>query len=83
MREKKGQPAKQKAPTRQDFVRTYRRETQRQAIMVKKSQVCETRLLFIASALKRLLANREFIQILRAEKLNQMPKYLADFVGRS
>lgn len=83
LRNKPGQLQHYKSPSRQDFVRTYRRETQRQAIMVKKSQVCETRLLFIASALKRLLADREFLKILRAEKLNQMPKYLADFVGRS
>lgn len=75
--------ARERPPTRQDFVRTYRRETQRQELMVKKSQVCEQRLLFIASALKRLFSQREFVQLLRAEKLNQMPKYLADFVGRS
>ncbi len=74
---------KKKAPTREDIVRTYRRETQRQEIMLKKAQVCEQRLLFVASALKTLFAQKDFVQLLRSEKLDRLPKYLADFVGRS
>jgi ParB family chromosome partitioning protein len=78
-----GRRNKKRAPTREDIVRTYRRETQRQEIMVKKAQICEQRLLFVASALKGLFAQNEFVRLLRAEKLDKLPKYLAGFIGRS
>ena len=66
------------APTADDLVRTYRRETQRQALLVKKARLGEERLLFIESALKNLLADEHFKTLLRAEGLETMPKYLHD-----
>jgi ParB family chromosome partitioning protein len=66
-----------------DIVRTYRRQTQRQQLLVKKARVCETRLVFIAGALKQLCADDAFVKLLRAESLDTIPEYLADSIRRS
>jgi ParB family chromosome partitioning protein len=42
--------------------------------MVKKARVCEAKLLFMVTALRRLLADEHFVTLLRAEKLGTMPK---------
>ncbi|HVW30401.1 MAG TPA: plasmid partitioning protein RepB C-terminal domain-containing protein [Polyangiaceae bacterium] len=60
-----------------EIVRTYRRETQRQRLLVKKARLCETRLLFLATSLRELLQNEDFVNLLRAEALDKMPEYLA------
>ena len=60
------------------LVNAYRREGQRQKLLVRKARICESRLLFIVTAFKRLLADENFVNLLRAEKLSTMPKYLAE-----
>lgn len=69
--------------TADELVRTYRKETQRQRRLAKKARVTELRLVFVANALKRLLGDDNFINLLRAEKLDTMPEYLADAVRRA
>ena len=69
-----------KAPTADELVRRYRRETQRQQMLVRKAQTCERRLVFVATALGDLLRDESFRTLLRAEKLDQMPRYVADQV---
>ena len=56
------------------LVSAYRRESQKQKLMVKKANVCEGRLLFVVTAFNRLLANDHFVTLLRAETLATMPK---------
>ncbi len=41
------------------------------------------RLVFVANALKRLLSDENFVNRLRAEKLDTMPEYLAEAVRRA
>lgn len=67
------------------LMRTYQKEMTRQRILVKKSRVCETRLLFVTSAVKQLLQDDNFVTLLRAEALDEMPQFLADQItnGRS
>ncbi|HEY3821850.1 MAG TPA: plasmid partitioning protein RepB C-terminal domain-containing protein [Polyangiaceae bacterium] len=65
----------------EDLVKGYRRETQRQQLLVKKARICEERLLFVTSTLKQLLADEDFINLLRAERLDALPKYLAEHIG--
>jgi ParB family chromosome partitioning protein len=60
------------------LVRVYRQEVDRQKLLVKKSQVAEHRLLFIVSALKSLFHDENFLTLLRAEELNNIPAYLAE-----
>lgn len=66
--------------TAESLVRTYRQEVERQKLLVKKSQITQSRLLFIASALKKLFADENFLTLLRAEQLDTLPAYLAERV---
>ena len=58
------------------IVATYRQETQRQKLMIKKSQMCDARLAFVVTAFNKLLADEHFLTLLRAEALETMPKFL-------
>jgi len=60
------------------LVRTYRKEVERQKILIKKAKLCEARLMFIVQALRETLKDDNYINLLRAEKLDLMPKYIAD-----
>lgn len=60
------------------LVNAYRRESQRQKLFVKKAKVCEAKLVFLVTAFNKLLADENFVNLLRAESLSTMPKYLAE-----
>ena len=59
------------------LLRTYQQETARLKIMVQRAKICETRLLFSVSAIKRLFQEENFVNLLRAESLDSVPQYLA------
>jgi ParB family transcriptional regulator, chromosome partitioning protein len=63
------------------LVRAYERETDRQRLMIKKSEVTQNRLLFVVEAMRQLLADENFRTLLRAEGLATMPRPLADLVA--
>lgn len=71
-----------KAPSPQDLVRTLRKETQKQELLVKKSRHCEQQLRFVLTALKDLMKNDHFVTLLRAEKLDSLPKYLNEMLQK-
>jgi ParB family chromosome partitioning protein len=62
------------------LIRTYQKEVSRQKLMVKKAEFAQQRLLFVTGALRQLLADENFATLLRAERLDTLPKYLADRV---
>jgi ParB family transcriptional regulator, chromosome partitioning protein len=62
----------------ESLVSAYRRESQRQKALVKKARVCEAKLVFIVQAFNKLLADDNFVTLLRAESLANMPTYLHD-----
>jgi len=62
------------------MLQAYRDETAKQQAVVKQAQLCQRHLLYVASALKRLVADDNFINLLRAESLDSMPHYLAERV---
>jgi ParB family chromosome partitioning protein len=62
-------------------VRAYRKETDRQRLLVKKATVSQSRLLFVVNALRRLLADEQFVTLLRAEKIQTLPRPLAQRLG--
>jgi ParB family chromosome partitioning protein len=64
--------------TAESLVRAYRIETQRQKIMVRKSKLCEARLLSVSAAFRVVMADEDYINLLRAEELHTMPKFLAE-----
>lgn len=65
------------------LVRTYQREVERQQQIVKKAEMAQQRLIFVIGALRQLLADENFVNFLRAEGLETLPKYLADRVWSS
>jgi ParB family transcriptional regulator, chromosome partitioning protein len=65
-------------PSAEALVRAYRQEADRQQLLVKRSRLTENRLLFIASALRRLFGDENFLTLLRAEGLDTLPAYLAE-----
>lgn len=63
--------------TSRDLVRVYEQETRRQRAAIKKAKLCETQLVFVVWALKTLFEDEDFLTLLRAEKLETLPEFLA------
>jgi ParB family chromosome partitioning protein len=66
--------------TSASLIRSYQREVERQKLIVKKSDFTQQRLMFVIGALRSLLTNENFTTLLRAEKLDTLPTFLADRV---
>jgi ParB family chromosome partitioning protein len=60
------------------LVRTYQREVERQRKMVLKAEHAHQRLLMVVQGLKKLFGDEHFVNLLRAEGLDTLPKYLAE-----
>jgi ParB family transcriptional regulator, chromosome partitioning protein len=72
-----GHKGAQRTVTSADLVRIYRRETEKQRLLVKKADFTHAKLLFLVEALKELLVDEGFMTLLRAEGLDTMPRALA------
>jgi len=72
-----GRKTSSRRMTASDLMQVYQREAEKQRLLVKKSDFAQTRLLFLVEALKDLLADESFINLLRAEGLATMPRALA------
>jgi ParB family chromosome partitioning protein len=66
--------------TSASLIRSYQREVERQKLIVKKSDFTQQRLMFVIGALRSLLSNENFTTLLRAEKLDTLPTFLAERV---
>jgi ParB family chromosome partitioning protein len=64
--------------TADSLIRAYQQETKRQKLMVRKARLCEARLLSLSAAFKVLMVDEDFANLLRAEGLQTMPKFLAE-----
>lgn len=64
--------------TARSLVRTYQQEVERQRLFVRKGVFVQERLLVVISAVRQLLADENFVTLLRAEGLDTLPKYLAE-----
>ncbi len=60
------------------LVETYQREAAKERLLIKQAKVCESRLMFVVSALRQLLQDDEFVRLLREQELDTLPQYLAD-----
>lgn len=69
--------------TSSSLVRTYEGEVERQKAMVRKAEFAQQRLLFVVGALRQLFADENFVNLLRAESLATLPKYLSERVWPS
>jgi ParB family chromosome partitioning protein len=71
-----------KEVTGESLMQAYKRETAKQRMLVQKAKVCETRLLFVISALRELFEDPGFVAVLKSAKLDALPQYLAEQIGR-
>ncbi|TWU18285.1 plasmid partitioning protein RepB C-terminal domain-containing protein [Allorhodopirellula heiligendammensis] len=60
------------------LLETYQAESAKQRLVVQKSKLCETRLLFVVSAIRQLVEDKVFVDLLRTENLDTMPAYLVN-----
>jgi len=66
----------------EQLVRAYEREADRQRLIIRKAEITQNRLLFVVEAVRTLLVDENFINLLRAEGLETMPRPLADLVAK-
>jgi ParB family chromosome partitioning protein len=62
------------------LVKSYKRSVQKQAQLVRRAQICESMLRVVRGALRELTQDDHFVTLLRAERLDKMPKFLAEQV---
>lgn len=60
------------------LIRAYREDVDRKRVLIRKANATRDRLIFITEAMRKLLAEENFITLLRAEGLDTLPKNLAD-----
>jgi ParB family chromosome partitioning protein len=70
--------SRQPGPSADGLVNAYRKEMQRQNAFIRKARVCDNKLTFIVSALRNLTEDENFVNLLKAEGLLTMPKYLEE-----
>ncbi|MCI0541072.1 MAG: ParB N-terminal domain-containing protein [Verrucomicrobiales bacterium] len=81
---KRGAAANNPRPSRtsaESLVNTYKRERQRQKLLIRKAKICDAKLVFIVTAFSKLMANENLVNLLRAESLATMPKCLWGKLG--
>lgn len=61
----------------QDVLKIYQKEVDRKKLITRKADVVNNRMLFIVQALRGLMAEENFVTLLKAEGLTTMPKPLA------
>ena len=70
---------KKKSRTNADsLINAFKRESQKQRLMVKKARLCDAKLVITVAALGKLLGDENFFNLLRAESLANIPQYLQD-----
>lgn len=67
-----------KRVTAEGLMRAFRKETDRQRLLVRKAELANRRLLFLVNALRTVMADETFVALLKAEKLNDLPKPLLE-----
>jgi ParB family transcriptional regulator, chromosome partitioning protein len=60
------------------LVRAYNQEVERQKVLIRKADIVQQRLTFVGAAMGRMLADDNFINLLRAEGLETLPKPLEE-----
>jgi len=75
---RRGPASKSEGVTVTTLVKAYKKETARQQMALGRARLCETRLRFVVSAVKKLLADESLVNLLRAEGLATLPQPLAE-----
>jgi len=69
---------RKKLPTAENLIEEYEQYVQRQRAAIARANSVTHRLMIIATAMKRLFEDENFLTLLRAESMQTMPKHLAD-----
>ena len=77
----RGRRTKSGHTSAESLVTTFRKEQQRQRSFIRKARICEQKLVFITTAFQKLLADENFVNLLRAESLQTLPKPLWAKIG--
>jgi ParB family transcriptional regulator, chromosome partitioning protein len=80
-RDSNSRPGRNRLTSAESLVNAYRRESQKQKLMIRKAKICDAKLVFIITAFDKLLGDENFATLLRAESLFTMPKYLWNKLG--
>lgn len=75
---RRGPGNKSEGVTVTTLVKAHKKETARQQMALGRARLCETRLRFVVSAVKKLLADESLVNLLRAEGLATLPQPLAE-----
>jgi ParB family chromosome partitioning protein len=78
----RSRPRRRAEVSSSSLVRAYKKEVERQRMMVRKSTLVQQRLFFILGALRKMFGDENLVNILRLERLDTLPKYLAERVIR-
>jgi ParB family transcriptional regulator, chromosome partitioning protein len=67
------------------LLRAYRDDADKRRLLIRKANATRDRLVFVTEALRALLADENFVTLLRAEHLDSLPRNIADRIqpGRS
>lgn len=80
-RDSNSRPGRNRLTSAESLVNAYRRESQKQKLMIRKAKICDAKLVFVITAFDKLLGDENFATLLRAESLFTMPKYLWNKLG--
>lgn len=75
---RRGPANKSEGVTVTTLVKAYKKETARQQMALGRARLCEMRLRFVVSAVKKMLADESLVNLLRAEGLATLPQPLAE-----
>lgn len=79
-----GRGPARRALTADELMRIYQRETEKHRLLVKKAEFAQDRLLFVVEALRQLLEDENFVNVLEAEGLSTLPRPIHDrLAGRA
>ena len=65
------------------LLRTYRDDTDKKRRLVRKAEATHDCLIFVTEGLRKLLADADFVSLLKGENLSSMPRNLADRLASS
>jgi len=63
------------------LVLAYREDVDRKRLLIRKAEATRNRLIFVTEAVRKLLADENFVTLLRAEKLDTVPQNLAERIN--
>lgn len=65
------------------LIKAYREDADKKRLLIRKAEVARNRLVFVTEALRNLLNDDNFVNLLRAEGLDTLPRNIADRLAAS